>query len=482
MSIEVNSILALTNFDIVCVSTYNRSLRFYRTALSEFQLISTINNLPAVVTYLTYTSTFNKHIQMSESKIAIGDFIGDVIIINLLSTGKNDPFQSQMVNSDIAAEMSKMHEVKSYDFNEIVKVAIHYHHQTETTMTKEKSKQELPSVSAIQFKKLHDTTVKTVDLVDSGKYFVSTSLSMKNSMAYCNIQYGNKNMSNIPRYISSADGLEFECACAVGSMIVATGHTDKLVRLWNIANDNLNMTELEHLQPWTTSTMKSTELMGHDTTVHYVFYNKTNKYLYSVSVDCVIKMWDVRRATCLVSFHKEVIEKFDEYKPSFFAHFNQFDQVLVMVFDTKFVTVKCGDTDNEQTSSALGYENSHTTAVVKTMYNQLFHVLISVSSTDSTIAVWNPSTGELIIKWTMAHTKVVYGETLPVEITAANFDPSGGLLVTGAENGTVHMWDPNDGTCLNRLQIPSKSRISEIIWLPNKVKRVHIHIGVILSQ
>lgn len=469
MSIEVNGMLVLPNFDIVCIFTFNRNLRFYRSTLNEFQLILIIEHLPALVTCFAYNYTTNKHKQsMSVSKIAIGDLIGNVIIIDLLSTEKNDPFQSQIMNSGLTKEISTF---KSYNFMDIARVVTPGRNRKVTAVTKREIKQGTPSISAIQFNKLHSYLVQTVDLIDSGKYFVSTSLSLQQSMVYCNIQYSNQNKLGVLYYVSSADGLNCECACAVGNTIVATGHMDKLVRLWDIVNDdNLNVTE-QQTQLWSTSIMKCTELMGHNTAVHFIFYNNNNECLYSVSAKCVIKMWDIRRATCLLTFDKEAIAKYNEVIPSFFAHFNQIDQVLVMVIGKKLVTIKCGeDTDHEQTTT-VGYENSHTTAVVKTMYNQLFHVLISISSTDSTIAVWNPSTGELINKWTMAHTKVVYGETLPVEITAANFDPSGGLLVTGAENGTVHMWDPNDGTCLNRLQIPSKSRISEIIWLPNKVRR-----------
>lgn len=36
-----------------------------------------------------------------------------------------------------------------------------------------------------------------------------------------------------------------------------------------------------------------------------------------------------------------------------------------------------------------------------------------------------------------AHTTVVHGETIDVEITAATFDPNKHMLLTGARNGTL---------------------------------------------
>lgn len=36
-----------------------------------------------------------------------------------------------------------------------------------------------------------------------------------------------------------------------------------------------------------------------------------------------------------------------------------------------------------------------------------------------------------------AHTRLLHGESIPVEITAACFDPGYQLLLTGARNGTL---------------------------------------------
>lgn len=186
-------------------------------------------------------------------------------------------------------------------------------------------------------------------------------------------------------------------------------------------------------------------------------------------------MWDVRFEVCLMTFNGALcpvdLRRFD----AAVGHFNQVNQVFMMVMGRAFRSVKCGkSTDgagpHAEGRAHYGDDDSHESACVRTLYNALYGWLISVSAADSVFAVWSPRNGELISKRAMAHSQMVYCETLPVEITAAAFDPSGGLLVTAAANGSVHMWDPNTTACLNKLQTPSHGRISEVVWLPNKVR------------
>jgi len=237
---------------------------------------------------------------------------------------------------------------------------------------------------------------------------------------------------------------------------------DRSVRLWDITDPESN-------------SLDSTAFLGHSWGVKQVSYNEANGHLYSVSTDCVMKVWDLRKVTCLLTFSElatAVVTINNQYWPFAVMHFNWYDQNVIIVDKQykSFVRVEC--TRLMMTNQEVFREHddkSHDTAVVKTLYNALYQVLISVSATDSSISVWNLRTGTVIVKWSMAHTEEVYCRVLPVEITAANFDPSGGLLVTGAVNGSVHMWDPNNGVCLNQLRIPSRGRISEVFWLPNKV-------------
>ena len=60
------------------------------------------------------------------------------------------------------------------------------------------------------------------------------------------------------------------------------------------------------------------------------------------------------------------------------------------------------------------------------------------------VCVWSLETGEKIVQFSNAH-----GNS---EITAMRFDPSKRRLITGARDGTVRIWNFNNGCCLRELQ------------------------------
>lgn len=78
------------------------------------------------------------------------------------------------------------------------------------------------------------------------------------------------------------------------------------------------------------------------------------------------------------------------------------------------------------------------------------------TSLDSCITVWNPWYGYRLSFVTKAHSRWKYGEKVGVEITAACFDSSEQLLVTGARDGSVKMWQFNTGTCIRNIMVENK--------------------------
>ena len=59
------------------------------------------------------------------------------------------------------------------------------------------------------------------------------------------------------------------------------------------------------------------------------------------------------------------------------------------------------------------------------------------------MSVWDVDTGSKIMQFSRAH-----GEA---EITAMSFDPSGRRLITGGRDGTIKVWNFNNGACLSVL-------------------------------
>lgn len=418
-------------------------LRFYNATADEFRLCMTVQRIPSTVTCLAYHAYGPNDQSKAPPKIAMGNLAGDVIVFEFLSAEvKENPFRAWSIEDA---------RPRLYSFDELVASVTH----AARNHTTDNGHQMVPPpppppFRAHQLAGLHSGPVNQVEFCDSGLSFVSVSGDSSKSMACCRVDSGWPT-----RYVAVADG--FWSATTVGDTRVATGGMDGSVRLWDVFWDKTTAAVA----------IQCTELDGHDIAVEHVFHNRTNGYLYSVSADREIKVWDVQAETWLYTFGDaaQATSAFD-YRQWFPAMFNQADQLLAMAIGGSIVLVKCG---RDATGARRTTDESHDAAVTKTMYSRLYRVLISVSGADSVIVVWNVTTGQPIIKRTMAHTRQLYGQALPVEITAANFDSSGGLLVTGAANGTVHLWDPNNGACLNRLQIPSKCRISDIVWLPDKV-------------
>lgn len=330
-----------------------------------------------------------------------------------------------------------------------------------------------PPFRITKFVGLHPDLVRQVDFCEAGLALASVSEADSRSMAYCRLVMAKPHRkAAVVCHASRPKG--FSCLCEVQAGVgedsrvlhVATGSSDCVVRLWKFSVSEAG--ETNEANPVAKS------FVGHSAAISYIFYvaSEAAARLYSLSEDRILKVWDVTTTACLLTYRKmaTTLEQSDGFWRQFVAHFDRSDQVLVVtavaVTDGRaaIASLRCGNVRRGLVSG------SHETSVVKAAYNRLFDVLVSVS-TNSEIAVWNLHNGRVIKRIRMAHTQEVYGKMLPVEISAADYDPSGGLLVTGTVNGAVGMWDPvNTGKCLNRLQIPSKSRITEIFWQPNKVK------------
>ncbi|VDN97225.1 unnamed protein product [Rodentolepis nana] len=91
---------------------------------------------------------------------------------------------------------------------------------------------------------------------------------------------------------------------------------------------------------------------------------------------------------------------------------------------------------------------SHKLGVSLCKYNASFNHLIT-AGVDSSIRVWNFSTGQLISEITDAHC----GE----QITCMCFDLTERRLITGGRDGYVRIWNHNSGACLMEVEPKSKN-------------------------
>lgn len=94
---------------------------------------------------------------------------------------------------------------------------------------------------------------------------------------------------------------------------------------------------------------------------------------------------------------------------------------------------------------------SHNRPITHCLYNNLFNQVVS-GCHDSVVCVWDLATGTKTIQFSNAHKYMEKGLEKCAEITAMTFDPTGRRLITGGRNGTVKIWNFNNGACLRELE------------------------------
>ena len=122
-------------------------------------------------------------------------------------------------------------------------------------------------------------------------------------------------------------------------------------------------------------------------------------------------------------------------------------------------------THNERTS--------HRYPITQVLYNPLFDIVIS-SDEGSTINIWNIVTGEKIMHILNAHVTQFdeYNEHA-IEITAMTLDEMKRRLITGAHDGSLALWNFNNGHNLYRVN-SNAIYAKEITALLHKNERLFV--------
>lgn len=133
----------------------------------------------------------------------------------------------------------------------------------------------------------------------------------------------------------------------------------------------------------------------------------------------------------------------------------------------RIANVKCSALiDLSQTD---GQTHSRTVSVI--LYNELFKTIVTCGF-DSFIIVWDPWTGKRLTLIKMAHTREIHGEMKRVQITAGCFDPKLQLLLTGARDGTLKIWNFNNGVCIRNFQIETMCEVTAVFWTADRMLTV----------
>lgn len=196
--------------------------------------------------------------------------------------------------------------------------------------------------------------------------------------------------------------------------VIVTGSADSLIRVWN--------TFVPH--------RPCAILNGHhNAVVAVILLDDEGSKLLSMGKDKCIKVWDLKVQNCLQTYFmlpSDLGERSD-----FKTHYNPNTREVVICSMKIAVIVVYKKLNPDETD---GY--THSSPISTMLYNPLFKFLITCAL-DSSIITWDPFAGTRLLVIRDAHTKIVCCEMIPVEITAATFNPGLHRLLTGARDGTL---------------------------------------------
>lgn len=270
----------------------------------------------------------------------------------------------------------------------------------------------------------HEGWVTKVGFVYELQYMVTCGLDGEINL--CDVHTNTRKGDRPPIRLHKKYGVH--CWCWCGSYkFFASGGLDRQIIIWN---------------PYTQ--MAINYLQGHNAPILDLQVNEAQHQLISMSVDKVIKVWDIQHYRCISTFTDKT-----EYKPE--------DKLTCMAFDEEMPgLVMCSSTLNVLPVSVKVETNrTHVAPIVGALYNDVFSQVVSGDSL-GTVCVWDVRTGHLEFEFRRAH-----GDH---KLTCMALDVSKRRLYTGAEDGEARLWNFSSGQHLKTYTMKSPSEINGLLW------------------
>ncbi|XP_017758918.1 PREDICTED: WD repeat-containing protein on Y chromosome [Eufriesea mexicana] len=321
---------------------------------------------------------------------------------------KNIKEDSYIVLGDMNGSVNVM------SFNPMERGPFKHEPQRDTLFIRYESilKGELKGMKILEFRNVHTDWVKQVAYYESLRAFMSSS-----RCSNCSLLFSDLTGARTQYRFKINMGISCFTFCEEGQLLV-TGGPDCIVRVWN---------------PFVTR-RPSNIFQGHRAAICALIVQDAGKRVYSLSKDRCIKVWNVLAQSCIQTYNGLPSELGEHISMT----------IVYNILNRKMIIA----------SSII--------AVI---------VCDPIVSTglDSCIIIWDPWLGNRLYLVTHAHSRFLYGQFHDIEITAACFDESEHLLVTGARDGTLKMWNFNTGTCLRNMALETQCEVTSLIWLENRI-------------
>lgn len=291
-----------------------------------------------------------------------------------------------------------------------------------------------PTVSAVMFRNLHDDWVRKVKYIPNLHCFLSCANTSQTSLFLGDLQ--SKKMKSYFKIRKGIYTFDYDKE----NNIIVTGGLDRYIRLWN---------------PYVTSKATSV-LKGHNSSVVHIVAQY--EQIISLSKDKVVKIWDTRDHCCIQTIPSRLTDV--GAHPITTVFYNRKMQTLLLGSNTIAVLEKNKRSESNNTEDK---STSHPKPLCGALYNDLFNQVVSACH-GSVVNVWHVDTGEKAIMFANAHD----GH----EITAMSFDPTKRRLITGSRNGTVKIWNFNNGACLRELHAVKDGEVTGIVCPKQRIVTV----------
>ncbi|KAJ3086960.1 hypothetical protein HK102_012084 [Quaeritorhiza haematococci] len=204
------------------------------------------------------------------------------------------------------------------------------------------------------------------------------------------------------------------------SLVVATiSNKRKQLRLWNPYR-------LQH---------PLTALKGHTSPIIDITINELTGQIISLSVDKDIKLWDIRKHTCL----QTLVDPFQHRPEDMLSrlHFSGENGGKLIAASTTMTTYQL-----KENEVGVKVPRSHDYPLRGALYNANFNLVVS-GCDGGVVNVWDFISGQKAFRFADVHDKS--------EITAMAFDASRRRLITGGRDGSIKMWNFNNGQLLHEI-------------------------------
>ncbi|XP_046569407.1 WD repeat-containing protein on Y chromosome-like [Haliotis rubra] len=410
----------LYNNNMLAVASTDRDITFFEMSTKKLVKRYMITGLEDCVTCLDCRADLKDR---KHTVLIWGDTAGNLYSVN---------FEIQRGGAMFGSQDQKKDTVKKVSFAELLRGYV-------------------PNVKAYKLSNVHDDWVCKIQYVPE--------LSCVLSCCQCSntaLFMGDFVKKKSPAYFKVMKGVLCFDYCPTHN-IIATGGMDYNIRLFNPYVANRAIVILKgHLKP----------------VIHTVLNGRKNM-LISIDKGKTIRIYDLKDHICLQHISGRMV-KLGPFPISALT-FNRKLQHLILA--TNELALLEHKDEDEKIAEVI----SHTKPVVKALYNPTFNVMVSACE-ESVVSIWNIDNGEKIMQFINAHSSIENGVEIPVEITVMTFDTGGRRIITGARDGSVKVWNFNNGACLQKFQIPDESVITGIVSSKHRIyvagwdRKVHIYV------